>query len=154
MRRTWMLLAFAAVFGVLLNGCSSNSSSPANPLVDEDQSPPAAHLDLNARASDSQITVAWEENSETDFSHYLLYRRVGAEAEYSPVQTCSRARFLDTPREGLFTYYYRVTAVDQNGNESPYSTIVQIVIDNTLPLVQEQDTNEHSADQGGDQIVH
>jgi hypothetical protein len=147
-----MLLAIAAVFGVLLNGCSSDSSSPANPIV-EDQSPPAAPLDLNARASESQITVAWEENSETDFSHYLLYRKVGNETEFAPVQTCSRARFLDTPYEGLFTYQYRVTAVDQNGNESPYSAIVEVVIDNTLPLVKEQET-DFPVGQGGDDIVH
>lgn len=137
MHRILLLLAVASLFVLAVSGCSSDSKSTVSP-PSEDLTPPAAPVNLSVFAEDGQVTVAWRENSELDLSGYNVYRGVGDE-DYSLVSSADSARFVDAIEDsGLFEYSYRVSAIDESGNESAFSASASVVIDSREPNMEEQ----------------
>ncbi len=65
------------------------------------------------------IDLSWEPNAEPDLLGYNLYRRTG-QGEFRRINAdpVSASAFRDLKIEAGQTYTYRVTAVDQRGNES------------------------------------
>jgi len=93
------------------------------PGQDKKNPPPAAPTGLTATAvSSSQINLDWADNSESDLSHYNVYRSTttGSYGEQiaSNVTTSS---YSDSELAAGTTYYYVVTAVDTATKESDYS---------------------------------
>ncbi|MBN1825068.1 MAG: hypothetical protein JW958_02300, partial [Candidatus Eisenbacteria bacterium] len=91
----------------------------------EEGTPPAAPTGLAAVEGDGQVSLAWDPNAEPDIDYYVLYRA------QSPNPTDSIAAidapdtsYLDTDVENDSTYYYRVRAVDTEGDRSGYSNEV------------------------------
>jgi len=81
-----------------------------------DTTPPAKVTGLTASAaSSSQIDLSWDANSESDLSHYKIYR----DGTYI-AQTTSTS-FSDTGLAADTTYTYQVSAVDTSGNEGELS---------------------------------
>jgi hypothetical protein len=88
--------------------------------------PPRAPDSLTATSSDTLIVLSWKPNTESDLSHYLVYKDtiegfipdtfkiVGEVPKDSSV-------FKDYDFVLGQTYYYRVSAWDLTGNESEYS---------------------------------
>ncbi len=77
-----------------------------------DTTPPAQVTGLTATAvSSSQIDLSWNANTETDLSHYNIYR----DGVYL-TQTTSTT-FSDTGLSASTSYTYEVSAVDTSGNE-------------------------------------
>jgi nitrous oxidase accessory protein NosD len=88
--------------------------------------PPKAPDSLKAASSDSVIVLSWKPNTESDLSHYLVYKDtiegfipdtfkiVGEVPKDSSV-------FWDYDFVLGETYYYRVSAWDTTENESEYS---------------------------------
>ncbi len=133
MHRILMLLALAAIFALTASGCSDSASTTSAP--DEDLTPPAAPVNLSVSVKGDQVTVAWRENSEVDLASYRVYRGVN-ERDLALASDCNQARFVDTLNElGLLTLNYRVTAVDENDNESALSAVVEIVVDTSEPVI-------------------
>ncbi|NOZ67934.1 MAG: hypothetical protein GXP46_01490, partial [Deferribacteres bacterium] len=87
------------------------------PATVGDVIPPAPPQGLTASASGPDITLNWTANSGTDLSGYNIYRKGPegwARINTSPV---TETTYIDSGlRNG--TYTYRVTAVDEAGNES------------------------------------
>ncbi|MBN2171297.1 MAG: hypothetical protein JW819_08260 [Candidatus Krumholzibacteriota bacterium] len=134
MRRTLMLLAFAAALALMLSGCS-DSSNPAS-SANQDQTPPAAPTGLTIHVKDADITVAWAANSEADLDEYEVYRTVNTEAE-TLLGNCTLSRLQDEAPDFMLCHLtYRVRAVDTSGNASAFSAPVEIVFDNMLPTPQ------------------
>jgi hypothetical protein len=93
--------------------------------------PPKAPDSLTATSSDTLIVLSWKPNTESDLSHYLVYKDtladfipdtfkiVGEVAKDSSV-------FWDYDVILGGDYYYRVSASDLTGNESEYSDELQV----------------------------
>ncbi len=136
MHRILMLLTVASFFVLAVSGCSSDSTSTVSP-PSEDLTPPAAPVNLSVSYEDGEVTVAWRENSEVDFESYQIYRGLDGD-EYTLVSSADNARFVDSVDDaGLFEYFYRVSAVDDSGNESAYSASASVVFDSRLPDFEE-----------------
>jgi len=86
---------------------------------DEDTTAPAAPSGLTADADDALVTLSW--NAVDDANTYNVYRATSAtdSASGSPLATdLTETRYADEGADNGTTYYYRVTAIDEAGNES------------------------------------
>ena len=72
------------------------------------------------------IDLSWESNAETDLLGYTVYRRTG-QGEFRRLNAApvSAPAYRDQKIEGGQSYTYRVTAVDQRGNESSPSAEIR-----------------------------
>jgi hypothetical protein len=88
---------------------------------------PAAPQGLVAEQSEPEaLQLTWDANTEADLSHYAVYR--GTDANFTP----GEHNRLGEPAEPGYTdaewrwdsgYYYKVTALDAHGNESPVAML-------------------------------
>lgn len=98
-----------------------------------------AYLDLPPKAPDSleasfdsiAITLSWRENTEADLSHYVVYKDTLFNFEPDTfrivgIVTKGTTFFEDFDWESGKAYYYKVSAYDLTGNESPYSEELEI----------------------------
>ncbi len=84
---------------------------------------PAAPTGVTAIAGDALVSLAWDANSEDDFSAYLIYRSTD-NSNYTNVLSTDLVAYTDTGRVNLTTYYYFITALDTYGNASSSSAVV------------------------------
>ena len=87
----------------------------------EDKTPPQVPSGLDIVQSDNGGYLTWAPNSETDLAGYRVFRGDRENGEYRPVsdrQVMTNAFFDPAYRPAL---YYRVSAVDEFGNESAMS---------------------------------
>ncbi|MBF0542799.1 MAG: right-handed parallel beta-helix repeat-containing protein [Candidatus Riflebacteria bacterium] len=108
------------------------------PSVLEDSTPPdspkAPGIALTEQPN--QVTIFWLPNTESDLKGYKIYRselpNLGF-AEISGVMIPKgNERYIDASAMTGKKYYYRITAVDQAGNEGSASEIVSMVIPGDL----------------------
>jgi len=90
------------------------------PVVDY---PPAAPTGLYAMAGNEILTLEWNDNSEVDLAGYNVYRSEDSGSGYSQinVSTVLDSDYIDNDVNNFKPYYYVVTAIDVNDNESSYS---------------------------------
>ena len=91
-----------------------------------DATAPAAPTGLTAITGESSVPLDWNDNSETDWAGYNVYRSTNSGGTYSrlnstPLTSSDYINYINTHDT---TYYYVVTAVDTNSNESGYSNEV------------------------------
>lgn len=70
------------------------------------------------------INLAWDEPVDEDFSYFRVYRSEEANFDptaIEPIAELAEFDFSDTELVAGTSYYYKITAVDANGNESDYS---------------------------------
>ena len=97
------------------NESAPSATASATPLPD--LTPPSAPSGLQAAAGDRQVTLDWADNTDA-VAGYRVYRNG------SPVATPTGSGYTDTGLTNGSTYTYRVTALDQAGNESAPSNQV------------------------------
>jgi len=87
---------------------------------------PAPPTGLTATPGDSQVSLQWNANSETDLAGYEVYRSTSQGGAYTRLNSAlvTVNSYIDTTAENGTTYYYVVTAVDQAEAESDYSNEV------------------------------
>ena len=90
-----------------------------------DVTPPTAPTGLTAEADDGYVRLAWTANSEPDLTGYRVYRDTQPEPT-SVLDSVSAGTevYHDSSVVNATTYYYRLTAVDDGGNESSYSDTI------------------------------
>ena len=111
-------IALVAMLGVV--GCSESNKTTA-PVGDT--VPPAAVLDLNGTAIDSQnpqVTLSWKAGPELDLVGYNIYRSVNGGTQ-ELVATTATSRWNDRQVDKGRQYTYEVSAVDESANESSRS---------------------------------
>lgn len=87
-----------------------------------DNTPPAAPTNLVATAGDGSISLNWDDNGESDFFTYTVYRdEFSGELDDVFVSGLTNSDFIDNSAVNGTTYYYVVTATDIRGNESVLS---------------------------------
>jgi subtilisin family serine protease/fibronectin type 3 domain-containing protein len=96
------------------------SSVPAGVSTFADGIPPAAPTGLTATAGNGSVSLSWAGNTEPDLAGYNLYRSTSAGVQGTKVNTTliGGTSFTNSGLTNGTTYYYMVTAVDVNGNES------------------------------------
>jgi len=118
------LISIAVYFSFLLllisYGCDR--------LVDTSQTdngiPPAVPVGLQvAYATDGEVALAWQSNSEADLEGYNIYRSTDS-SNFVLIGNSSYNYYYDDSLQYNKTYYYRITAMDIWNNESKPTKIV------------------------------
>ena len=91
-----------------------------------DNIPPGVPNGFNASWEDSQVYISWNPSTDDDFQYYDIEKDI--DATFSNAQTfyTSDNFFLDQNVDASMTYYYRVRSIDDAGNQSEFSEIVQM----------------------------
>jgi len=102
---------------------NQNETSWSNPAsATPTDVPPAAPTGLAAAPSDSQVTLNWDDNTESDLAGYNVYRSTTAGGPYTKIAALpTTSDYTDSDLVNGTTYYYVVTSVDQAANESGFS---------------------------------
>ena len=92
-----------------------------------DSTAPAAPTGLTATAGNQKVTLSWTANTESDLSKYRVYR--STTTGFTPSSSNQIAEptantYSDQNLTNDTTYYYKISAVDNAGNESGYSSEV------------------------------
>jgi len=85
---------------------------------------------LDVRADSGKITVRWNRNTEADFKRYKLYRDTVQHFTIDTAKLISiltDTLFIQVPQVNWKKYYYKLTAGDNQGNESPLSEEIGII---------------------------
>jgi len=85
-----------------------------------DRFAPPPPTELVALAEVRRVRLVWRPAEADDLAGYIVYRRSGESGSFERVtaQPVVPAEYVDTAVASGQTYTYRVTAIDQNGNES------------------------------------
>lgn len=136
--KSFSIIIFLLVF---IYGCGGTSTDPQGgnggteppppTTPPADTTPPSPPANLEGVSGDGELTLNWGENTEPDFDGYKVYR---AEESFTSVsgrtplnsQLLSEAGYTDTNVENGTTYFYRITALDEDENESNVSSMVEI----------------------------
>ena len=96
-------------------------------VFEADAVPPSSPTGLAVVSStSSSVSLNWDDNSESDLSHYTVYRSTD-DVNFTAISTNVPASTdVDGTVSASTLYYYRVTATDLSGNESAQSSSVSV----------------------------
>jgi pectate lyase len=91
-----------------------------------DAAAPAAPTGLTVIPGEANVPLDWNNNGEGDLAGYYVYRSTNSGPPYSRLNSTplTNSDYIDNITTHDTTYYYVVTAVDTNLNESDYSSEV------------------------------
>lgn len=116
MLRNWFWL-IPAIFLIILSGCATNIDTD-----DEDQEPPATPRGVYSITGDEEVIVRWYPNGESDLYQYGVWRsRNNVDFDLLDEVSKKTPEYIDQDVTNGETYYYAVTAIDYDGNESELS---------------------------------
>jgi fibronectin type 3 domain-containing protein len=123
--------AFALMMFTLFLNCGREGALPSAP----DDSPPSIPAGLAVyRARDGEIDLVWNSNYESNLSGYKVYRtQVNPHGPYQFIAKTSYTAYADKGLDYDTMYYYRITASNTNGLESPPSDSVSAKPYNLYP---------------------
>ena len=89
-------------------------------VVYQDRVAPPPPSELVALAEPARVRLVWRASEADDLAGYIVYRREGDTGDFTRVtaQPLEAAEYVDTAVQSGRSYSYRVTAIDQTGNES------------------------------------
>ena len=79
----------------------------------------------------NRVKLTWNKNTEADFKEYIVYKDITANFlidSTKRITITNRPIFYDTLNKGTQKVYYKVTAIDNTGNESIAGTEVNVTI--------------------------
>lgn len=134
MKRSFLILSIVLTLCsfLVLVSCGRSSTGPGNGGGNGTDEAPSAPANLNGNSGDQEIELTWDANDEDDLAGYNLYRSTDSFSEISDMNPVNdtdlvlETSFTDTGLENGTTYYYRLTAVDENDNESSTSSQLEI----------------------------
>ncbi len=114
-----MVLMIGSAF--VFSGCEDDVY-----VMKPDHTPPSRPKGIYSITADRAVYIFWEENDEKDFAEYRVYRKTDPESNiYYHLATIDTSAYIDHNVKNGNTYYYVVTAIDYDGNESDFSDRVQ-----------------------------
>ncbi len=116
MKKVLLVSALAIGLAFIFSGCEDEGY-----IVRPDHTPPSAPKGFYSITGDEVVYLRWEENDESDFREYWVYRCLDGENYYHRIATTKIAKFDDYSVTNGVTYHFAVSAVDKNGNESSLS---------------------------------
>lgn len=120
MKANWRALAIVSglvLAGGLWGGCDDSTNPPP------DHMPPASPAAVTSITGDGEVILQWYPNGEWDLAGYRIYRNDQPEGNYERIGWVSAGveSYVDRNVQNGLTYWYAVSAVDQDGYESPLS---------------------------------
>jgi len=91
---------------------------------------PAVPQGVTATAGNAQVSLSWTANTETDLANYKVYRSTTTgftPSSDNKIAEPTTNSYIDLYRTNGTTYYYKISAVDNTGNESDFSSQVSAV---------------------------
>lgn len=94
--------------------------------ITPDITAPAKPTGLTASGGNATVSLNWNDNTETDLGGYNIYRSTTSGGSYTKLNSTPLASsdYIDNSVTNEIPYYYVVTAVDTNSNESARSSEV------------------------------
>ena len=112
-------------YRVISEDASRNSASSADYsfTTSPNPTPPVAPSGLTLTSGYKEVQLDWSANSEASLAGYHIYRSDSADSGYVQLNSdpVTEASYLDTGLTSDTTYYYRLSATNIYGNESPES---------------------------------
>ena len=108
------------------DGAAESDISEAKSILYKDTFPPAPPTGLNAIPGVNSIELAWDINREPDFKAFQVYRALESGEFTRTGDLQPNPSFRDTAVVSGKRYRYRITAIDQAGNESAPGEIVEV----------------------------
>ncbi len=96
--------------------------SPASRTFSVDTTPPATPTNLSATPGPDRVALSWNPSSASDIAGYRVYRQA-AGGSFTRIASPTQSTFTDTGLAPSTHFSYRVTALDQLGNESAPATV-------------------------------
>ena len=109
-----------------IKGAAESEPTASVSIKPVDTFPPAPPAGLSASAVAGSIELTWERNTEPDFKGYRVYRATAGGAFASIATDVPAPAYSDHDVKAGTLYRYRVTAVDQVGNESAPGATVEV----------------------------
>ncbi|MDZ7681750.1 MAG: fibronectin type III domain-containing protein [Fodinibius sp.] len=129
MKRIYLVFTLPfLLFGFLMLASCGSSTDPNG----GDNGAPSAPANLSGTSGDQEIQLNWAANDEENLSGYNVYRSTESFSDASGMDPInggspiSSPEYTDTELENGTTYYYRITAVNSNDNESAVSSQLEI----------------------------
>ena len=99
---------------------------PSTATVQKKEIPiyPAQPEGLQAHGGSQKVVLAWHPNKESNLVGYKVFRGITPMGPFSKVASVSKNTFTDAHLENNRTYYYKVQAFNEEGKESPTSTVI------------------------------
>jgi hypothetical protein len=100
---------------------------------------PGPPVNLTAVLDSNQVLLSWNRNTEADFSHYNLYRDTteGFIIDSTKlISTQTDTFYIQIVLKEEINLYYKLTAVDSQGNESNPSEEVHVFLSGTMNNLQ------------------
>ncbi len=90
---------------------------------------PSAPAGLAAASGDGQVTLSWTQHTENDVTGYGIYYGTSASPTVVQDTTIGRATtsYIVSGLSNNVTYYFRITAIDQDGYESGFSDEISAI---------------------------
>lgn len=109
----------AALLAAAVSGCDVDDDDCCSP----DYRAPHTPQGLWTETGDQEVELHWLANPESDLDGYSVYRGREARGYFRRVADLGRSRtsFVDRDVENGVTYYYAISAQDDDGNESELS---------------------------------
>jgi len=108
---------------------TESGNSKAAEILTEDTLIPIAPTGLVAITGEDFVSLSWDSNKETDLAGYRVWRRSASEEEFAALtELIAENVYHDSKLEKNQRYYYAITALDVNGNESQRSEAVSVVL--------------------------
>ena len=92
-----------------------------------DNVPPGVPNGLNAVWEDSQVYVSWNPSIDEDFQYYNIEKDTDDAFLNSQAFYTTENSFVDQDVDEGTTYYYRVRSIDDSGNYSDFSEVIQML---------------------------
>jgi hypothetical protein len=93
--------------------------------------PPRPPVNLTAEVDSNIITLRWNKNTESDFNHYNLYRDTVKNFTIDSTKLVASLQdtfYLHIVPTGIESLYFKLTGVDNQGNESSPSEEVSVIL--------------------------
>lgn len=133
-------------------GARGPLSEPYEILIEENI-PPSIITGVRTAFIDENIRLIWSMSTELDAAGYNVYRSYEPSENFEQVNEelipVNLPEFVDTTVERGNRYFYKITAIDENENESEKSTVVsRLITDYTPPPVPAELTAEFLEESG------
>ncbi|MBT4035050.1 MAG: hypothetical protein HOB84_04870 [Candidatus Marinimicrobia bacterium] len=108
--------------------------SCSDPDEDDTEAPatPANFTYSGALSGDGGVYLTWDPNTESDFAGYVIYRSYGS-VGFTLIATIQEHFYMDSGLDYDTEYSYKVAALDDEGNESGFTSVVSVTPINLNP---------------------
>lgn len=114
-----------------------------------DNTKPSQVIGLTPSAGDGQVSLSWTANTESDLSHYNIYRSTTSGSGFSSIATSTANSYTNTGLSNGTTYYFKVSAIDRSGNEGDMSAEQSAIpITSTTPATPTINSDTHPEEDG------